>query len=189
MVQWQSSWPSIHQVLGLVLSIRSGRKDWNSFGVGAIILKVSWPSQLFCPSIFCCEVTHTEKSLLDLDCPVCRAVKECVLYKLPGVIATTTNKTKSRPWTNTGFLCGKSNKHILVAVKDREAGEVLWMTIKSGQRVSAWGHGMQMSSVIPLVFEFINDSNRLKIDFSVSLPLSWQGLILQLLLSGNLLCR
>lgn len=188
MVQWYSSWPSIHQVLGSVLSIRSGRKDWNSFGVGAI-LKVSWPSQLFCPSVFCCEVTHTEKSLLDLDCPVCRAVKECILYKLPGVIATTTKQNKKQAMDKYRFSMWQIKQTLLVAVKDREAGEVLWMAIKSGQRVSARGHGMRMSCVIPLVFEFMKDSDRLKIDFSVSLPLSWQGLILQLRLSRNLLCR
>lgn len=42
-----------------------------------------------------------------LDYLVCRAGKECILYKLPGIIATTTIKkkekteTESRPWTNT----------------------------------------------------------------------------------------
>lgn len=76
-------------------------------------------------------MTHTEKSLLDLDCPVCRAVKECILYKLPGVIATTTkqNKKIGHGQIQVFYVVNQTN---LVAVKDREAGEVLWMAVKSG---------------------------------------------------------
>lgn len=79
------------------------------------------------------------------------------------------------------FSMWQIKQALLVAVKDRKAGEVLWMAVKFGQRVSTGGHWMRMSCVIPLVFEFMKDSNRLKINFSVSvslslsvsLPLSW----------------
>lgn len=101
MFQWERSCLAHTRSWVQFLTWRAGENPGTNMG---LVLFARWAGTLaFLP--ICLVVRWCR--LLVLDYLVCRAGKECILYKLPGIIATTTIKkkekteTESRPWTNT----------------------------------------------------------------------------------------